>query len=877
MYHLNATRILYQTSKYAPTGVLQLDITVPAETADRQQISESLDQLDSNGFTGLLSPAGEASAASVYCDLVLGLQRSVGHAVQYCRVEDTDNADEYRVFIEYEEEASSLYAAETAIQLLNDVLQQRDMSHSRLRLREFEAYARPRLLDSNARLLIQAARRKSIPVLRPLLPTSLSATAAEVNNDEFLAGWGIHQQRCNGAISEKLVSMALLSQLSDRARLYPVLINAGMPLPGQDLEFLNRNQSRRAQRSAQRIGYPVVLRPRAIRVFQYRFAEDYVFGPLHTDEQVALAARHLADNCGLDVWVESYVSGDQYRLLVLNGEVLSVLRCHPPVITGDGVQSIAQLSGPLIDEDVLVRIELAGHDPDSVLACSEQLAVRACGTLNNGGRCEDVSGEIPARFRELAVEVAQRCGLDALAGVELVIDDLSGVAKTPNCVVTNVVADPDLELFAQLSDQPERIGDGYMAALFPPGAPSRIPIVSVTGTNGKTTTCRMVKHILMTAGLKTGLACTDGVYLDDEWINTKDSSGVPGALDLFTRAELEAAVLETARGGLAHTGIAYDHCDVGACTNIAAEHLGDEGIETMDDMAAHKGQVIERTSGTAVLNAEDPRCLAMRDKTAAGEVVLVASSTTHPAVQSHCKAGGKAIAVDDSKAEPVVVMLAPGGGVTPILAVRDIPAAYGGAAQYNVMNAMFATAIGMGLGIDRGTIVSSLKTFRMNVENTPGRLNEVSGFPFRVIVDAAHNAHGLRALVRYIDQLPVEGRKIINYGTSGEMKNEAIEALNQQAAGHFDLYVVRNYFIDFDLILKFRPYEEIPELLRNDLMRWGVPEEKIIVEPDLINSLDKTLKVAQKGDLLLVLVRVGAVEKFEVIKKLEKAAKFSAC
>ncbi|MCP4048678.1 MAG: hypothetical protein GY732_22095 [Gammaproteobacteria bacterium] len=870
---MKTTRILYQTSKYAPVAVLRLDVTVPAEIGSRAQISESLERIDNGSSGGLLSPSGKGSAVDIYADLVLGLQKSVGHSVQYCRLQEMDTTLEYRLFIEYEEEGVALYAADLAIQLLDDVLEHQDNSELQQMLKEFAAYSRPRALDSNARLLIGAARRKGIPVIRPLLPTSEYASAAELQNSQFQLGWGVHRQCCNGAISEKLVSMNAMAQLLDRAQLYPKLSNTCIPMPVQDLEFLKRNQARRAQRSARRIGYPVILRPRAIRLFQYRFEEDYVFGPLDNENQVALAAEYLSKKCGLDVWVESFVAGDQYRFLVMNGAVLSVVRCCPPMLSGDGVRTIAELTGHLEDADVLFRLRLSDFEVNSVLAPGIQLALRGSGSPNNGGRCEDVSMEMPARFKELAVRVAEYCGLGAFVEIDLIIEELSGSAAAPNCVLSNVILDPDLRMFEQLSDQPDRIGDEYMAALFPDGTASRIPIVAVTGTNGKTTTCRMVRQILRVAGLKTGLACTDGVYLDDDLVWEGDASGVGGAINIFVTPDMEAAVLETARGGLAHTGIAYDHCDVGACLNIASEHLGDEGIETPDEMAVHKRQVIERTTETVVLNAEDPRCLAMREHTAAHEVILVAFSVDEPVIREHCEAGGKAIAVDASADMPNVVLRTSDGRITPIMAVKDIPASMGGAAQYNLMNAMCAIAMTMGLGIEQTFIVSALKAFSLSVERTPGRLNEVTGFPFRVIADVAHNAHGLKALVGYIDRLPVQGKKIINFGASGGMSDESIKAIARQAAGNFDLYVLKNLFMDMHLILRFRRYEEVPEILMKELIRQGVPKERIIVETDVMDSLDKSLENAQTGDLLLVLLRTAQADTYEVLKKLEVAAK----
>ena len=869
MYHINATRILYQTSKYAPVAVLQLDITVSGNIGIMEQISAALDKPGSSNFAHLLSPCDEASAVDMYCDLVLALQRSVGHSVQYCRVEEMDSTDEYRVFVEYEEDTTALYAAELASQLFNGIVEQQDNSQLQQLLEEFEVYARPRALDSNTRLLVSAAKRHDIPVYRSQLPSSLYASTADVQNSLLQLGWGVYQQRCNGTASEGLDSWHAMPQVLDRAQLYPRLINASLPMPVQDLEFLNRNQARRAQRSAGRVGYPVILRPRANRLFQYRFAEDYVFGPLHNDEQVSLAAKHLGEVPGVDVWVESFVAGDQYRFLVMGGEVISILHCRPPVIFGDGIQTIAELTAQPGDADILFRLKMAGLSMNSVLPPGVQLALRGSGSLSNGGSCKNVSMEIPAHFKELAVKVAEQSGLTSLAEIDLIINQLSGHVAAPNCVISNVIVDPDLSMFEQLSDQPERIEDAYLAALFPDGSPSRIPTVSVTGTNGKTTTCRMVARILQSAGFKSGLTCTDGVYLDNKLLRAEDASGITGALDIFMSPDMEAAVLETARGGLANTGIAFDHCDVGACLNIANDHLGKEGIETLDDMAAHKRQVIERTTGTAVLNAEDPRCLAMQDHTAAKEVILVASSTDHPAIKQHIEAGGKAIAVQTGTKSSMVVLLTSANKLTPIMAVNDIPAAIGGAAQYNLMNAMFAIAISLGLGIEKNLIVSTLKAFRMSAENTPGRLNEVTGLPFSAFVDAAHNLPGLEAMVEFSNRFQVPGKKIINFSAPGEWPDDKIKAYAKIAAGNFEWYVVKNRSMDPIETLEYRPsFEEVPELIKKELIHQGVPEDRIIVELDVMDSLDRSIQVAEKGDLLLVLTRISTDEKFQLIKKL---------
>jgi len=881
-FHLNTTRILYQSSKYAPVAVVQLELEVPPEESIELSPAAGLDQISSGSSGDLLALSRTGSPLEVYCALVLGLQRYGGHSVTYSRAEKNDADQEYRVFIEYEDHATALYAAELAVDLLNALLTNPGgldvdtASVLQQQMAKYAVFALEHRIDPNTRLLMRAAQRQGIPVLSLDQPWGMPTWPGAANHSGVVQfGWGINQRRCKGTLPIGLISQAYLQQVADRAQLLPRLKGAHLPLAGQDLEFINRNQVKRAQRSARRIGYPVTLRPRVTTLFQYKSTDNLVFGPIRNDDQVALVAGYLRDQGNVDIWVEAHVDGVQYRFLVLTGKVLSVVRCIPPSVVGDGMHTIAELirhktktaSDPATqrtwhtlagDGSVLPRLQLEKMELITVPASGDRITLRGSATAYNGGSCEDVTQTIPAHFNTLALQVAELTGLEHLVGIDLTINDLSAPAALPNCAVTDLTPAPDLLVHSQLSgEEAHTIEDQYLEQLFPRRHSSRIPTVAVTGTNGKTTTCRMVTRILQTAGIKVGLSCTDGVYLGAEFMVRGDESGVLGANEVLANPEIEAAVLETARGNMANTGIAFDHCDVGACLNIADDHLGQEEIETLDDMALHKRQVIERTTGTVVLNVEDPRCLAMQTHNSAEEVILVAHNKDHPAIKAHLRAGGRAVVTVPGKADTEIATISE-EGIMPLMRVNQIPATFDGKALFNVENAMTAAAIAIGLDIERDSIIKGLSSFIMSKDETPGRMNIYDGLPFLVIVDYAHNVHSLKAFCKFTRQLEIKGRRIVVMAQGRHRSDEEVTRNASVVAKEFDYFICRNSHH-----LGGRSKEELPALYKSALLEYGVEEDKIEMIHDPDAGIDKALSIAKPGDLLVIFMGHAFREKIE--------------
>jgi len=890
-YRIIATKVYEGSSRHAPVPAVELRLHIDdreATSLSWSEIEASLLQVTAASTGGVIqvAPPREDSPAGHFVCLLTGLLEYAGNSVSFSKVLPADDTGKVLVLVEYEDTQTVLYACELAAELLSGSGADAELlvwlQHL---LDDFLAFSFPRRLDPNSRLLMRAARRLEIPVLNMDQPPFPSADPDEViQNGLIQFGWGIHLQRCHGVQPVDLITEETEELVADRARLLPVLVDAGIPLPVQDLEFIRRNQVRRAQRSVERVGYPVTVRPRYNMSHAYYFNESSVFGPLMGESQVARAVRFLTEEEGSDVWVESCVAGSHYNFLVLGGEVIAVIKSEPPTIIGDGEHSIAWLANRRAEQaensvDHRVwktlaagdagencRLQLSGLTVDSVPDQGVEVALRAEGSFYNGGSCQDVTDAVPEFFKALALKTAEVSGLSSLAGISMVINDQSGAAEFPNCAVTAVTPGPDLQIFAQpAAGDPHTVAERFLGQLFPAGSQGRIPIVSITGTNGKTTTSRMVAHILRQAGYKTGLACSEGVYLDGEMVAEGDLSGTWGAFRIFLDSTMEVGVLETAIGGMSMTGFAYDRCDVGICLNIAADHIsGQGGIYSVEGIAERKQQVIERTSGTAVLNAEDPRCLAMCDHTQAQHTVLVAKSVVHPAITSHCESGGTAVVVEPPGLDGNLCVCN-SSGITPLLALADIPATYKGAAFYNVENALFAIAAAMGLGLPREAIIAGLRSFTMSMEYTPGRLNFVDGLPFQIILDFAHNAHGIKAFCKFSNQLPVEGRRILMLVAGGGRSVAEIEANAAAASDSFDYFLCR----DPSELRGYKP-GDIAELLKAGLVKNGVSGNRVECFIDQETALKRALEIVGSGDLLVVLGKFH-VEARDALEKYQDA------
>jgi cyanophycin synthetase len=801
-------------------------------------------------------------------ELVIMFQRAADAEVCHYAVVHEGEEDKVKVLVEKEDHGTAFYSGMLALQVLNAALSEAgpielDMDDD---IRSFLDFAAERMLDPNARLVLQAARRYRIPVFDlEQEPFAATRTNFTVRHGLLQLGLCARQHRFLGAMPHGEATK-IRRWIYQREAMVRRLQEHGLPLPRQDLEFPNKNRYSRVLRAAQRIGFPVVLKLPVSSEFDDALPTSGVIGPVQNADQLAQAYE-----CGFwpahSIWIESYVPGATYRFLIMDSKLLSVVRLRAPSVVGDGIRSVrllaeakASSSGTLRDRVAwnqllthhftACRMALNGSPLEFVPQPGASVMLDFDSVAFTGSGSEELAEKVPDEYRTLALHAAAACGLE-YTGVDIVINDLSGPATYPNAVVVAIRPEPDLRIHAESNPELDVAGR-LIREYFPTREDATVPIVAITGTNGKTTTSRMIASIFRQAGKCTGLACSDGVYADNELLEAGDLAGITGSLMLYARSEIEALVLETARGGLITLGRSFDVCDVGVCLNVAADHLGQDGVESVEEMAVVKRQVIENTLGAAVLNAEDPLCVGMASFSSAQLIILFSGKPGSVRIAQHISAGGKAVYVRYDGDDELFVYF-DGATHTSIVEVKEVPATFDGKARHNVDNAAAAMAAAFGVGLPLTAIRSALRQFHMGFETTPSRLNELLGRPYRVLMDAAHNLHGLRALMAYIDSQSVPGKRIIVFGASSRFPEADVREMARLISTRFDRFICKKYRVSE----RFSTCSEPWQILCDELMNSGIRKEAIQIVLDPKEAVAVAIKEIEPGDLLLVLVPAG--------------------
>jgi cyanophycin synthetase len=487
-----------------------------------------------------------------------------------------------------------------------------------------------------------------------------------------------------------------------------------------------------------------------------------------------------------------------------------------------------------------------GYTRQTVLAAGEIMYLRSTGNLSTGGTAIDVTDVVHPDNRDMAMRAARAVGLD-VAGVDFLTADISRSYKEAGGAICEINAAPGFRMHVSPSEgTPRDVAGPVMDMLFPPGTPARIPIAAVTGTNGKTTTARMLAHMFKMKGHHVGLSTTDGVYIDGQRTVEGDMTGPTAARMVLRDPNVDVAVLETARGGLLRSGMGYRRCDVGAVLNVAADHLGLRGVNTLEELAEVKRIVVEVAQDTAVLNADDPLCLRMADHTRARHLCYVTMSPSHALVREHIRAGGRAVVLEEGINGQMITLYDRGAHI-PLLWTHLIPATLEGRALHNVQNAMFAAAMGHAMGLKLEDIRHGLRTFDTTFFQAPGRMNVFDEHPFKVILDYGHNPAAVRAMVELVERMRPKGRSLVVLAAPGDRRDEDVREIARIAAGRFDHYVCRR-----DDGLRGRGPDEIPQMLAAELRAAGVEPERISVIPDEQEAVAAALRMAAPGDLLLV-------------------------
>jgi cyanophycin synthetase len=682
--------------------------------------------------------------------------------------------------------------------------------------------------------VLAAAHKRGIPSLRLTEDANL-----------FQLGWGSRQKRLQATITGATSHIAV-AIASDKQLTKTLLDQAGVPVPGG----ATVTTLEQALRSARRLGGPVVVKP--LDANQGKGVTVDCATPQDVERAFEFARKH-----GRRIIVEEHLKGRDYRVLVTGRKIAAASWRRPPHVTGDGVSTIAALvelenRNPArgtghtniltripLDEVALQVLAKQGYELDSVPPEGANVDLRGNANLSTGGTAEDVTDLLPEETRDICIRAARTIGLD-VAGIDIVCEDIALPLREQDGGIIEVNAAPGIRMHQYPSrGTPRDAGAAIVEALY--GADDgRIPVVAVTGTNGKTTTTLLVAHAVRMAGLRTGVTTTEGVFIDGQRILKGDCTGYRSARTVLAAPDVDFAVLETARGGLLKRGLAYDRCDVSVVLNVSADHLGLDGVDSVEELARVKLVVAQRARRAVVLNAEDDHCVAMAAQLETGiEVLYFALDADNPTLLRHLEGGGRAVYLQDN-----AVVLATGSRHEALLDVRNMPVTLKGAARYNIANSLAAAAALAATGFGNGEISAGLRTFVSDWKHNPLRSNVFDVDGVTVIVDYAHNAAAYAALSETARAMS-PGRLVGVVAAPGDRRDADLVDIGETCASGFDELVI------YETENRGRAAGEVSTLLVQGAQLAKFEADHLQVELDVHQAIRAGLARCAPGDILV--------------------------
>ena len=770
----------------------------------------------------------------------LGLQAQAGCPVTFSRTAQTLEPGVYQVVVEYSEEVVGRLAFELAQELCEAAISDQpfDLASALHRLRELDEDVR---LGPSTGSIVYAAVARNIPYRR----------LTEGSMVQF--GWGSKQRRIQAAETDR--TSAVAEAIAQDKELTKTLLHAaGVPVPvGRPVE-----NAEDAWAAALELGGAVVVKP------QDGNQGKGVTVNLTTREQVE-AAYAAAFKISDEVLVERYLSGQDHRLLVIGNKLVAAARREPPLVVGDGVRTVRQLveqvnsdprrgeghATPLtkirFDDIALARLALDGLTAESIPAKGMRVILRNNANLSTGGTATDVTDDVHPDFAARAIAAAQMVGLD-IAGVDIVCNNVLRPLEEQGGGIVELNAAPGLRMHLQPSFGKGRaVGEAIIANMFADGDDARIPLIAVAGTNGKTTTVRLIASILDSNGLRVGMTSTDGVYIQGRRIDSGDCSGPKSAKNVLFHPDVDAAVLETARGGVLREGLGFDRCDVAVVTNIGSgDHLGLSFISTVEDLSVVKRVIVQnvkKDSGVAVLNAIDPMVARMADS-CPGKVTFFACDRNHPVMAMHRAQGKRIIYLDGDS------IVASEGGFTQRIPLAEIPVTANGAIGFQIENAMAATGAGWALGLDWAVIRRGLAGFVNDAQSAPGRFNLFNYRGATLIADYGHNPDAIQALVNAVNNMPATAdcRRSVVISGAGDRRDEDIRQQTEILGDAFDQVILYQ-----DQCQRGRADGEVLALLQLGLKNAKRTRDIMEIHGEFL-AIDTALGTLKAGDLCLILI-----------------------
>ena len=777
----------------------------------------------------------QASMAHALEKVTLALQAQAGCPVTFSRTTPTEEAGTYQVVVEYTEEPVGRLALDLAEKLCQAVLAGEgfDVEGAIAQLHELDEDVR---LGPSTGCIVDAAVARGIPYRR----------LTQGSMVQF--GWGAKQRRIQAAEVDTTSAIAE-SIAQDKDLTKQLLHAAGVPVP------LGRpaDSPEEAWAIAQEIGLPVVVKPQDGN--QGKGVTVNI-----TDRDAFQAAYETAERHGT-VMVEKFLPGHDYRLLVVGHKLVAAARREPPLVVGDGVHTVRQLVDQVnadprrgeghatsltkirFDDIAIGRLQAQGLEPDSVPEKGRRVILRNNANLSTGGTATDVTDDVHPEVAARAVAAARMVGLD-ICGVDVVCESVLRPLEEQSGGIVEVNAAPGLRMHLNPSYGKGRdVGQAVIDLMFPNGENGRVPVIAVTGTNGKTTTVRLTAHLLRAQGLRVGMTNTDGVYVNGRQTDSGDCSGPRSARNVLMHPEVDAAVFETARGGLLREGLAFDRCKVAIVTNLGGgDHLGLNYITTLEDLSVLKRVIVLNVEpdGMAVLNAADPAVAAMAPH-CPGDVTFFALDANQPVLATHRAQGRRVVYVDNGQ------IVAQKGKHSFRIPLSQVPLTRNGQIGFQTENVLAAVGAAWAVDVPWDAIAHGLSTFISDVQGVPGRFNVFDYKGATLIADYGHNPDAIQALVHAVDNMPASKRMVVISG-AGDRRDEDIRDQTRILGAAFDDVVLYQ-----DACQRGRADGEVVTLLREGLEGAARTRHIETIQGEF-NAIDAALARLSTGDLCLILI-----------------------
>jgi cyanophycin synthetase len=779
-------------------------------------------------------------AGHVIEHLALELQTLAGMDTGYGRTRETGERGIYSVVFSYMEEEVGRYAGRAAVKLFVDLAEGTPIAEINeiiaadvQKMREIREEVR---FGPSTGSLVEEAESRDIPYIR-------------LNEQSLVQlGYGVHQKRIQATTTAN-TNMIAVDIAANKHATKKLLGDMGVPVPkGYRIRDIDELES-----TLESVGYPAVIKP-----LDGNHGKGATVGI--NDLEQAKIAFEKAKEYSRWVIVEQQLIGSDFRALIVNNRLIAVAERIPAHVVGDGKSTIKELidktnSDPRRGyghENVLTTIDIDGqtmrcvrardYELESVLPEGEILHLKTTANISTGGTAIDRTDEVHPENVFLFERIARIIGLD-VAGVDIIAPNVSETLRENGGGIIEVNAAPGFRMHLAPSEGIGRnVAEHVIDMLYPTGTPSRIPIISITGTNGKTTTTRLIAHILKGSGRTVGFTTTDGTYIQNQQIVRGDNTGPVSAQLVLKDPTVDVAVLETARGGIIRSGLGFDYCDIGIVTNVAADHLGLKDVNTLEDLARVKSVVPRAVSkrGYAVLNAEDELVYRMKDVTD-GHVVFFSLNEEHPNIQRQARRGRVSCVYENG-----FVTILKGRWKVRIEKATNIPLTYGGRAEFMIQNVLAATLACFVHGVSLEDLRVGLTTFNAGTAQTPGRLNFIEVGDVTVLMDYAHNPAGLRGLTSFVTKMPYKYRTIL-LNVAGDRRDEDIVEFGKIAAEAFDRIVIRKGHY-----LRGRSEESVYALLQEGIAQSeNSPQVRIIA--DSLDAIRHAIKNGRKGELVVTL------------------------